>query len=244
MKHVIGKRNGKTIVSGGGSLEEQKNNLKHWEVLDSVDEGGPKANFAITDPVYYINKDDIYTILTGDYYKTQETDPEALAGNASGDNYRIYRGINALAHNLPSGISVTAEVYLGIPDYDDRYKSVIDYQTENFPETVLNRSEVYAKKYPDLECRNYYNGDFLIGSLGLQATLSTDETISEFSGGQHISVNGYDPVGYPTGKNVKYIVMANPAKLSKFYSSVQYQVTIIPTMNVKENVATGNIIIQ
>ena len=34
MKHVIGKRNGKTIVSGGGSLEEQKNNLKHWEVLD------------------------------------------------------------------------------------------------------------------------------------------------------------------------------------------------------------------
>lgn len=34
MKHVIGKRNGKTIGSGGGSLEEQKNNLKHWEVLD------------------------------------------------------------------------------------------------------------------------------------------------------------------------------------------------------------------
>lgn len=34
MKHVIGKRDGKTIVSGGGSLEEQKNNLKHWEVLD------------------------------------------------------------------------------------------------------------------------------------------------------------------------------------------------------------------
>lgn len=34
MKHVIGKRNGKTIVSGGGSLEEQNNNLKHWEVLD------------------------------------------------------------------------------------------------------------------------------------------------------------------------------------------------------------------
>ena len=34
MKHVIGKRNGKTIVSGGGSLEEQKNNLKHCEVLD------------------------------------------------------------------------------------------------------------------------------------------------------------------------------------------------------------------
>lgn len=34
MKHVIGKRNGKTIVSGGGSLEEQKNNLKHWEVID------------------------------------------------------------------------------------------------------------------------------------------------------------------------------------------------------------------
>lgn len=32
MKHVIGKRDGKTIVSGGGSLEEQKNNLKHWEV--------------------------------------------------------------------------------------------------------------------------------------------------------------------------------------------------------------------
>lgn len=34
MKHIIGKRNGKTIVSGGGSLEEQKNNLKYWEVLD------------------------------------------------------------------------------------------------------------------------------------------------------------------------------------------------------------------
>lgn len=34
MKHIIGKRNGKTIVSGGGSLEEQKNNLKHWEGLD------------------------------------------------------------------------------------------------------------------------------------------------------------------------------------------------------------------
>lgn len=34
MKHVIGKRDGKTIVSGGGSLEEQRNNLKHWEVLD------------------------------------------------------------------------------------------------------------------------------------------------------------------------------------------------------------------
>lgn len=35
MKVVIGKRDGLVIVSGGGSLEEQKNNLKDWEVLDT-----------------------------------------------------------------------------------------------------------------------------------------------------------------------------------------------------------------
>ncbi len=243
MKHVIGKRNGKTIVSGGGSLEEQKNNLKHWEVLDSVGSDEPKANFAITDPVYYINKDDIYTILTGDYYKTQKTDSNALAGNASGDNYRIYRGINALSNSFPDGISVTAEVYLGIPDNNNTYKSVIDYQTENFPETVLKRSEVYAQKYPDFDY-NSYGKDFYIGALNTTATLSTDGTVSEFSGGHHITVNGYDPVGYPTGKLVDYIVKANPAKLSKFYSSVDYAATIIPIMDVKGNATTGNIIIQ
>lgn len=243
MKHVIGKRNGKTIVSGGGSLEEQKNNLKHWEVLDSVGGEGPKANFAITDPVYYINKDDIYTILTGDYYKTQEIDSEALAGNASGDNYRIYRGIGALANGFPEGISVTAEVYLGIPDEYNKYKSVIDYQTENFPETILKRSEVYAQKYPYFDYSSY-SKDFFIGSLNTTATLSTDETVSEFSGGHHITVNGYDSLGYPTGKIVDYIVEANPAKLTKFYSSVLYTAIIIPVMCVKGNAATGNIIIQ
>lgn len=105
MKHIIGKRNGKTIVSGGGSLEEQKNNLKYWEVLDSIGDDSPKANFAITDPVYYIDKDDIYTVVTGDYFKTviPSTDTSnlpfadnysgMLAGNVEGDNFRIYRGI-------------------------------------------------------------------------------------------------------------------------------------------------------
>ena len=71
-----------------------------------------------------------------------------------------------------------------------------------------------------------------------------DETISEFSGGHHITVNGYDPIGYPTGKIVDYIVTANPAKLSKFFSSVGYAATIIPVMHVKGNARTGNIIIQ
>lgn len=64
MKHVIGKRNGKTIVSGGGSLEEQKNNLKHWEVLD--EESSPikdRYNKRIK-----IDPQDVFLIMTHGFF--------------------------------------------------------------------------------------------------------------------------------------------------------------------------------
>lgn len=64
MKHVIGKRNGKTIVSGGGSLEEQKNNLKYWEVLD--EESSPakeQYNKRIK-----IDPQDVFLIMTHGFF--------------------------------------------------------------------------------------------------------------------------------------------------------------------------------
>ena len=66
MKHIIGKRNGKTIVSGGGSLEEQKNNLKYWEVLDEVGGTVSKPDFSI-DKFIYIAPRDIYIKVTADW---------------------------------------------------------------------------------------------------------------------------------------------------------------------------------
>lgn len=67
MKVVIGKRDGLVIVSGGGSLEEQKNNLKDWEVLDT-ESGALKEDLDKKEEVkakkYKIDPEDIYISLT------------------------------------------------------------------------------------------------------------------------------------------------------------------------------------
>lgn len=63
MKVVIGKRDGLVIVSGGGSLEEQKNNLKDWEVLDT-ESGALKEDLDKKEEVkakkYKVSPEDIY----------------------------------------------------------------------------------------------------------------------------------------------------------------------------------------
>lgn len=253
MKHVIGKRNGKTIVSGGGSLEEQKNNLKHWEVLDSVDGGGPKANFAITDPVYYIDKSDIYTTVYGDYFKTippdkdrseGNTPEEMLQGNKEGDNYRIYKGVGILGGGYPMGTTVKACVSIGIADYDDYYKNVIDYQKNNFPQKSIKRSELFKNKYPELNYIKYCQQDFAIGVFGDEAQLSTDANVTEFGGAHRITATSYDSMAYPLDKTVDYILTTNPDKtfrLNKLYDEL-YAVILAPSVVVSSNPYTPIIV--
>lgn len=254
MKHIIGKRNGKTIVSGGGSLEEQKNNLKYWEVLDSVGDDSPKANFAITDPVYYIDKDDIYTVVTGDYFKTiaadkdrstENTPEEMLQGNVEGDNYRIYKGVSILGRGYPQGVSVKAFVSIGIPDGINNYKNVIDHQESNSPQKIIKRSELFNSKYPELYYTAYNYQDFAIGVFDNEAQLSTDDVITESSGGHHISVEGYDGIAYPQGATVNYLLTTNPDKTfwfhNTFYSGL-YVVALAPSVYVSSALTTPIII--
>lgn len=254
MKHIIGKRNGKTIVSGGGSLEEQKNNLKYWEVLDSIGDDSPKANFAITDPVYYIDKDDIYTVITGDYFKTVspstdtsnlpfvDTNTSMLAGNVEGDNFRIYRGIQVLRNDFPEGVKLTANVYIGVPDHNDSYKNLLDYQKDTSPNLILSRTELFSNKYSFLYY-NSYSPDFNIGVLSTVATLTTSDQFTESSGGYSISTECQDPANYTTGRETFYIAETNPNAICNG-NGYDYTVTILPKVRIKEGLSTKNIIIR
>lgn len=254
MKHIIGKRNGKTIVSGGGSLEEQKNNLKHWEVLDNTGDDSPKANFAITDPVYYIDEEDIYTTVYGDYFKTIAPDkdrttgntPETmLQGNKEGDNYRVYKGIGILSGGYPQGTSVKAFVSIGIPDHNTNYKNVIDYQEKTFSNKKIKRSDLFTNKYPELYYSKYNYQDFAIGVFSNDAQLDTDAEITEFSGGYKISTVGYNGMAYPQPVTVDYLLTTNPDKAYKlentFYSGL-YAVAIAPSIYVNTAPSTPIII--
>lgn len=251
MKHIIGKRNGKTIVSGGGSLEEQKNNLKHWEILDSVGGDSPKANFAITDPVYYIDKNDVYTVLWGNYFKTQKQTVDTnylpfigpntteLAGNAEGDSYRIYRGIDVLTKQFPQGTSLRATVYLGVKDYNDDYKNILEYQSTNSPNLVLKRSEVF-KKYPELDYdSSKYTPDFIIGTFAADAAIKVDAEISESSGGYHITSESYDMAAYPNGMKSSYFLATNPDKINLIAAdptaTTIYSVVVQPFLKLKDD---------
>lgn len=255
MKHIIGKRNGKTIVSGGGSLEEQKNNLKYWEVLDSIGDDSPKANFAITDPVYYIDKDDIYTVITGDYFKTVspstdtsnlpfvDTNTSMLAGNVDGDNFRIYRGIQVLRNDFPEGVKLTARVYIGVPDHDDSYKNLLDYQKDTSPNLILSRTELFSNKYSFLV--HDLGPDFNIGALNTEATLTTSDQFTESSGGYSISTECYDSHYTPFGRETFYITETNPNAICNgegYYYN--YTVTILPRVIIKEVYTSKNLIIR
>lgn len=222
MKHVIGKRDGKTIVSGGGSLEEQKNNLKHWEVLDSV--GGPtnKPDFSI-DKFIYIAPRDIYIKIAADWIskngkkfdfyplgQSEQPQFDPKTGTPYTDSIYLPLIKPPVENNIEIDSTCNIEMTLGIPDDEENALFIKEYKKkwygdENSTEPVT-QEEVY-KKY-GLDYRGYhgYENPMVINSIHTKGTCT-------FYKPQHNSLDGtYFTINIPISGNFGYsgLVLASP----------------------------------
>lgn len=219
MKHVIGKRNGKTIVSGGGSLEEQKNNLKHWEVLDSV--GGPtnKPDFSI-DKFIYVAPRDIYIKITADWIskngkkfdfyplgQSEQPQFDSKTGTPYTNDISIPLIKPPLENDIEIDSTCTIEMTLGIPDDTENALFIKEYRKkwygdENSTEPVT-QEEVY-KKYGLVF--NRYSNSIVMNSITTNGTCT-------FYKSQYNSLDGASfKINIPINGNIGYkgLVLTSP----------------------------------
>lgn len=222
MKHVIGKRNGKTIVSGGGSLEEQKNNLKHWEVLDSV--GGPtnKPDFSI-DKFIYVAPRDIYIKITADWIskngkkfdfyplgQTEQPQFDPKTGTPYTNSISLPLIKPPVENDKEIDSTCTIEMTLGIPDDTENALFIKEYRKkwygdENSTEPVT-QEEVYKKYGLDYSGYHGYENPMVINSINTRGTCT-------FYKSQYNSLDGTAfKINIPIDGNLGYsgLVLTSP----------------------------------